>query len=134
MSYEGYNHMISFDKKKYSNSKFSWVDSLFSGERIRVWINTTLMFSKFFLLPFIWIYERWKHNLDDSVIAAFLKNFQNSEGLNLQFLLRFGFDYMTQHLRRTETYYKMPNMKRDCTRRNTSCKRQRGGKQQRIQS
>ena len=59
---------------------------------------------------------------------AFSQNFLNSEGLKLAFLLRSGFGYMAQHLWPTATYYEMPNVKRDCTKRNSICKRQTGGK------
>ena len=40
----------------------------------------------------------------------------------MTFLLRSGFGYMAQHLWPTATYYEMPNVKRDCTKRNSVCK------------
>ena len=42
------------------------------GKHIRALINTTLAASKFFLLFFIWINRRWKHNLDITVTVEFL--------------------------------------------------------------
>ena len=42
------------------------------GKHIRALINTTLAASKFFLLLFVWINRRWKHNLDITVRVEFL--------------------------------------------------------------
>ena len=67
-----------------------------SGERIGAWIDTTLASCKFFLLLFIWINQRWKHNLDNTVITAFLEELSEFGGLELKFLLRSSFGYMAQ--------------------------------------
>ena len=44
--------------------------------------------------------------------------------MKLKFLLRSGSGYMTQQLWRTTTFYGMPNVKRDGTRRNLDFKQQ----------
>ena len=59
------------DRKNYVKQR-NYCVSLCSGERIRAWISTTLASSKFFLLLFTWIKQRWKHNLNITVITAFL--------------------------------------------------------------
>ena len=46
----------------------------------------------------------------------------------LKLSLRSGFSYMVQQLQRMSTYYEMPNVKRDDTKRNSDFKWQTGGK------
>ena len=45
--------------------------------------------------------------------------------MNLTFLLRSGFGYMTQHIWQTTTYYEMPNLRRYVTKHNSNWKQQK---------
>ena len=64
--------------------------------------------------------QRWKYNLDITVIAVFLTKLSLFGELDLKFLLRSGFGYMAQHLWRTAAYYERPNIKCDITKSNSN--------------
>ena len=72
--------------------------------------------------------QRWKHNLNITVIAALLTKLSEFWRLEFEIFIEVWFGYIAQHLRRTATYYKIPNVKRGGTKHNSNWKRQKGGK------
>ena len=99
-----------------------------SGERIWAWKSAALASSDIFF------YFSYELNNDENTTWILLlsqlssQNFLKLDGLNLKFLLRSSFGYMAQQLWWTATYYEIPKVKRDGTKRNSNFKRQTGGK------